>query len=33
MIFHNYLWQQQRGVVHLFTVEEVLRVRGKSWVA
>ncbi len=33
MIFHNYRWQQQRGVVHLFSVEEVLRVRGESWVA
>lgn len=33
MIFHHYLWQQQRGMRHLFSVEEVLRVRGESWVA
>lgn len=33
MIYHNYLWQQERGVVHLFSVEEVLRARGESWVA
>ena len=33
MIYHNYLWRQQRGVVHLFSVEEVLRARGEGWVA
>jgi hypothetical protein len=33
MIFHNYLWQQERGKVHLFTVEEVLKARGESWLA
>ncbi|CAA9327063.1 MAG: hypothetical protein AVDCRST_MAG93-6011 [uncultured Chloroflexia bacterium] len=33
MIFHNYLWQQARGRIHLFSVEEVLRARGESWVA
>jgi hypothetical protein len=32
MIYHHYRWQQERGVVHLFSVEEVLRVRGESWV-
>ena len=32
MIYHNYRWQQQRGVVHLFSVEEVLRAKGESWV-
>ena len=32
MIFHNYRWQQQRGVVRLFRIEEVLRVRGERWV-
>jgi hypothetical protein len=32
MIFHNYLWQQQRGKGHLFSVEEVLRARGEGWV-
>ena len=32
MIYHNYLWQQARGVIHLFAVEEVLKVRGESWV-
>lgn len=31
MIFHNYRWQQQRGIVHLFSVDEVLRARGESW--
>ena len=29
MIFHNYRWHEQRGKVHLFAVEEVLRVRGE----
>ncbi len=29
MIYHNYRWQQARGVVHLFSVEEVLRARGE----
>ncbi len=29
MAFHNYVWRQQRGVVHLFSVEEVLRARGE----
>jgi hypothetical protein len=33
MIYHHYRWQQERGMVHLFGVEEVLRVRGESWVA
>lgn len=33
MIYHHYRWQQGRGTVHLFSVEEVLRVRGESWVA
>ena len=33
MIFHNYRWQQERGKVHLFSVEEVLTARGESWVA
>lgn len=33
MIYHNYSWQQQRGVIHLFAVEEVLKARGESWVA
>lgn len=33
MIYHNYMSQQARGVVHLFGVEEVLRARGESWVA
>jgi hypothetical protein len=33
MIFHNYRWHEQRGKVHLFAVEEVLRVRGEGWVA
>ena len=33
MIFHNYLWQEARGRVHLFTVEEVLGARGESRVA
>jgi hypothetical protein len=33
IIFHNYLWQQERGKIHLFSVEEVLKARGESWVA
>ncbi len=33
MIYHNYVWQELRGKMHLFGVEEVLRVRGQSWVA
>ncbi len=33
MIFHNYRWHEQRGKVHLFAVEEVLRARGESWLA
>lgn len=33
MIYHNYIWQELRGRVHLFSVDEVLRVRGESWVA
>ena len=33
MIYYNCRWQQARGVVYLFSVEEVLRVRGESWVA
>ncbi len=32
MIYHNYVWQEARGKVHLFGVEEVLRVRGVTWV-
>ncbi|CAA9565577.1 MAG: hypothetical protein AVDCRST_MAG86-1029, partial [uncultured Truepera sp.] len=28
MIYHNYSWQQARGVIHLFAVEEVLNARG-----
>ncbi len=32
MIYHNYMWQELRGRVHLFGIEEVLRVRGESWV-
>ncbi len=32
MIYHHYLWQQKRGMVHLFSVEEVLRARGEGWV-
>lgn len=32
MIYHNYLWRQQRGVIHLFSVEEVLKARGEGWV-
>ena len=33
MIYHNYKWQQARGRIHLFRIEEVLRARGESWVA
>ncbi len=33
MIFHHYEWQQRRGKVHLFSVEEELEARGESWVA
>lgn len=33
MIFHNYRWQQARGRIHLFSVEEVLRARGEGWLA
>jgi hypothetical protein len=33
MIFHNYMWRQARGVIHLFAVGEVLRARGESRVA
>ena len=33
MIYHHYEWQRRRGKMHLFSVEEVLRARGESWVA
>lgn len=29
MIYHNFVWRQQRGVMHLFSVEEVLSARGE----
>jgi hypothetical protein len=30
MIYHHYLWRVERGVHHLFEVDEVLRLRGEQ---
>jgi hypothetical protein len=33
MLYHNYRWRQERGTIHLFGVDEVLKLRGEGWVA
>lgn len=30
MIFHNYVWHEARGRIHLFSVEEMLDARGEN---
>ena len=32
MIYHNYVWQEQRGKKHLFSIEEVLVGWGEHYV-
>jgi hypothetical protein len=32
MLYHNYRWRQEKGTIHLFAVDEVLRARGEEWV-
>ena len=31
MIFHHYTWQEERGIKHLFSIDEVLRGWGESF--